>query len=284
MPTYKRAEVEFVRGEGARLWDSEGKEYLDFLTGISVCSVGHCHPAVVEAVREQAGDADPRLQPLPDRGRRSPGRAHLRVEPRRQGLPLQLRHRGERVRDQARPQARSRARHRASPRSWCWRAPFTAARWGRSRRRRGWPPNESFAPYLPGFVDGAARRPRCPARRGRRAHRGGDAGADPGGGRRPRDLRRRDRRRARGLRQARRPACPRRDPDRDGEDGLAVGLRAAPRAARRDHLGEGARRRAAGRRLRRRARRSPTRCSPATTARPSRAARWSRPPPSPPST
>jgi acetylornithine/N-succinyldiaminopimelate aminotransferase len=55
MPTYKRAEVEFVRGEGSRLWDSEGKEYLDFLTGISVCSVGHCHPAVVEAIREQAG-------------------------------------------------------------------------------------------------------------------------------------------------------------------------------------------------------------------------------------
>ena len=55
MPTYRRAPVEFVRGEGARLWDSEGKEYLDFLAGISVCSVGHCHPAVVEAVREQAG-------------------------------------------------------------------------------------------------------------------------------------------------------------------------------------------------------------------------------------
>ena len=55
MPTYRRAPVEFVRGEGARLWDSEGKEYLDFLGGISVCSIGHCHPAVVEAVREQAG-------------------------------------------------------------------------------------------------------------------------------------------------------------------------------------------------------------------------------------
>jgi predicted acetylornithine/succinylornithine family transaminase len=55
MQTYPRAPVEFVRGEGARLWDSEGKEYLDFLAGISVCSVGHCHPAVVEAVREQVG-------------------------------------------------------------------------------------------------------------------------------------------------------------------------------------------------------------------------------------
>ncbi len=55
MQTYRRAEVEFVRGEGVLLWDAEGKEYLDFLAGISVCSVGHCHPAVVEAVREQAG-------------------------------------------------------------------------------------------------------------------------------------------------------------------------------------------------------------------------------------
>jgi predicted acetylornithine/succinylornithine family transaminase len=55
MQTYRRAPVEFVRGEGTLLWDSEGKEYLDFLTGISVCSVGHCHPAVVAAVREQAG-------------------------------------------------------------------------------------------------------------------------------------------------------------------------------------------------------------------------------------
>ncbi len=55
MQTYKRAPVEFVRGEGVVLWDAEGREYLDFLTGISVCSVGHCNPDVVEAVREQAG-------------------------------------------------------------------------------------------------------------------------------------------------------------------------------------------------------------------------------------
>jgi acetylornithine/N-succinyldiaminopimelate aminotransferase len=55
MQTYRQAPVEFVRGEGALLWDAEGREYLDFLAGISVCSVGHCNPAVVEAVREQAG-------------------------------------------------------------------------------------------------------------------------------------------------------------------------------------------------------------------------------------
>ncbi|HEU5105476.1 MAG TPA: acetylornithine/succinylornithine family transaminase [Solirubrobacterales bacterium] len=53
MRTYKRAPVDFVRGEGALLWDAEGKRYLDFLTGISVCSVGHCHPDVVKAVRDQ---------------------------------------------------------------------------------------------------------------------------------------------------------------------------------------------------------------------------------------
>jgi acetylornithine/N-succinyldiaminopimelate aminotransferase len=55
MRTYRRGLVDFVRGEGALLWDAEGKEYLDFLTGISVCSLGHCHPEVVEAIREQAG-------------------------------------------------------------------------------------------------------------------------------------------------------------------------------------------------------------------------------------
>jgi acetylornithine/N-succinyldiaminopimelate aminotransferase len=55
MATYARNPVEFVRGEGTRLWDDEGNEYLDFLTGISVAQLGHCHPAVVEAVREQAG-------------------------------------------------------------------------------------------------------------------------------------------------------------------------------------------------------------------------------------
>jgi acetylornithine/N-succinyldiaminopimelate aminotransferase len=55
MATYARNPVEFVRGEGTRLWDDEGGEYLDFLTGISVVQLGHCHPAVVEAVRDQAG-------------------------------------------------------------------------------------------------------------------------------------------------------------------------------------------------------------------------------------
>ena len=55
IPSYARQPVEFVRGEGTRLWDDEGNEYLDFLSGISVTNVGHCDPRVVAAVREQAG-------------------------------------------------------------------------------------------------------------------------------------------------------------------------------------------------------------------------------------
>jgi acetylornithine/N-succinyldiaminopimelate aminotransferase len=54
MPTYARAPVEFVRGSGARLWDAEGKEYLDFFAGLSVHNPGHCHPRIVAAISDQA--------------------------------------------------------------------------------------------------------------------------------------------------------------------------------------------------------------------------------------
>ncbi len=52
--TFVRAPVQFVRGSQARLWDSDGHEYLDFLSGLSVLNVGHCHPAVVGALQRQA--------------------------------------------------------------------------------------------------------------------------------------------------------------------------------------------------------------------------------------
>ncbi|HXF01003.1 MAG TPA: acetylornithine/succinylornithine family transaminase [Solirubrobacterales bacterium] len=55
MPTYARAPVEFVRGSGPRLWDAEGKEYLDFFAGLSVHNAGHCHPRIVAAISDQAG-------------------------------------------------------------------------------------------------------------------------------------------------------------------------------------------------------------------------------------
>ncbi|MHB1539345.1 MAG: aminotransferase class III-fold pyridoxal phosphate-dependent enzyme, partial [Solirubrobacteraceae bacterium] len=53
--SYARQPVEFVRGQGTRLYDAEGNEYLDFLCGISVTNLGHCHPSVLAAAREQLG-------------------------------------------------------------------------------------------------------------------------------------------------------------------------------------------------------------------------------------
>jgi acetylornithine/N-succinyldiaminopimelate aminotransferase len=55
MPTYARADVAFERGEGAYLWDEAGRRYLDFGSGVAVTALGHCHPRLVEALRDQAG-------------------------------------------------------------------------------------------------------------------------------------------------------------------------------------------------------------------------------------
>ena len=52
--TYSRFPVVFAKGSGCKLWDSEGKEYLDFVAGIAVCNLGHAHPAVAEAISQQA--------------------------------------------------------------------------------------------------------------------------------------------------------------------------------------------------------------------------------------
>ncbi len=54
MQTYGRIPVAFVRGEGTVLWDSEGRRYLDFLGGLAVTALGHAHPAVAEALADQA--------------------------------------------------------------------------------------------------------------------------------------------------------------------------------------------------------------------------------------
>ncbi|HHV71998.1 MAG TPA: acetylornithine transaminase [Clostridia bacterium] len=53
MQTYGRFPLALVRGEGCWVWDEEGKKYLDFISGLGVNSLGHCHPAVVGAVKEQ---------------------------------------------------------------------------------------------------------------------------------------------------------------------------------------------------------------------------------------
>jgi acetylornithine/N-succinyldiaminopimelate aminotransferase len=53
-PNYRQQPVAFVRGEGVRVWDVDGKEYLDFLGGVAVNVLGHCHPPLVRALEEQA--------------------------------------------------------------------------------------------------------------------------------------------------------------------------------------------------------------------------------------
>ncbi len=53
--TYNRFPAAMVKGSGCRLWDADGREYLDFLAGIAVCSLGHCHPRITEAICRQAG-------------------------------------------------------------------------------------------------------------------------------------------------------------------------------------------------------------------------------------
>jgi acetylornithine aminotransferase len=55
MSTYKRLPIQFERGEGIWLWDTENRQYLDALSGIAVCGLGHAHPGVAQAISEQAG-------------------------------------------------------------------------------------------------------------------------------------------------------------------------------------------------------------------------------------
>ncbi|MCX7012584.1 MAG: aspartate aminotransferase family protein [Candidatus Sumerlaeota bacterium] len=56
MNTFGQRQIALKRGQGTRVWDQEGRSYLDFLTGISVNALGHCHPKIVEAIRRQAGE------------------------------------------------------------------------------------------------------------------------------------------------------------------------------------------------------------------------------------
>ncbi len=56
LPTFKRFPIAFSQGKGSRLWDVEGKEYIDMLAGIAVNNVGHCHPHVVRAIQKQAAE------------------------------------------------------------------------------------------------------------------------------------------------------------------------------------------------------------------------------------
>ena len=128
LPTYARADVTIVRGEGCRVWDDAGREYLDFVAGIAVVGLGHCAPAPLAAAHEQLDRlwhasnlywTEPMLRLaalLAERFRRRPR------------LLLQLRRRGQRGGAQDRAQG-----DRAARGSWRSRAASTAARSARSR-------------------------------------------------------------------------------------------------------------------------------------------------------
>src|SRR3990167_2311696 len=53
LQNYKQQPIVLTRGHGSYLWDAEGKRYLDLIAGIATCALGHCHPAVTEAVKKQ---------------------------------------------------------------------------------------------------------------------------------------------------------------------------------------------------------------------------------------
>ena len=188
----------------------------------------------------------------------------------RQGVLLQLRRRGDRVRAQARPQA---PRRRGT--SWCSSAASTGAPTGRCRPRRRRPSRRRSRRSCPASAPcRRTTRRRSLAAVGERTAAVIVEAVQGEGGIHPLES---------GLLEAARAACDEHGallifdeiqcglgPHRD-----ALGLRARRRAARRDDARQGARRRAADRRLRREPRASPTCSSPATTARPSPAARWS---------
>ena len=198
MPTYRRAPVEFVRGEGARLWDSDGKQYLDFLAGISVCSVGHCHPAVVEAVREQVG-----VLTHTSNLYLTAGAVRLAERLCRSSLEGKafLCNSGTEANECAIKLVRKHAHGRgiAEPEIVVLEGAFHGRTMGSLSATPGFSDNQSFAPYLPGFVAVPRDDPDALRRGGRREHRGGDARADPGGDGGPCDPRRADRRRPGGV-------------------------------------------------------------------------------------
>jgi acetylornithine/N-succinyldiaminopimelate aminotransferase len=150
MRTYRRGPVEFVRGQGALLWDSEGREYLDFLAGISVCSVGHCHPAVVEAVREQTG----RLMHVSNLFYSEPMvRLAERLSESSLGGRVFLSNSGTEANECAIKVARKHARRRGieAPEVVSFERDFHGRTYGALAATPGLARNEALGPMLPGF-------------------------------------------------------------------------------------------------------------------------------------
>ena len=164
MRNYGTPPVALVSGNGLPRHRRRRREYLDLIAGIAVSSLGHAHPAIVDAVAEQVATHRPHLQPVHQRARRRAGRAARRAGRRRRrpGLSLQRRRRGQRGGDQdgaARP-ARTGARFVAAEGSFHGRTLGALALTGKAAIR------EPFGPF------GDRRRVRA-VRRRRRARCGG---------------------------------------------------------------------------------------------------------------
>ncbi len=252
VPCYAPAPFVPVRGEGSRVWDQDGRMYIDFASGVAVTALGHCHPALVQRADRAGGQALARLELVHQRAGAAAREAADRRDVRRARVLLQLRRRGERGGAEARAPLRARPPRRAQdPRDLdAERVPRPHAVHGDRRR-----PGEVRARLRPESGRHHAppvqrrRGARARVRRARRRHLRGDPRADAG-------RRRHDPGNARvpaggapPVHRPRRAPHPRRDPERDGPHGHAVLVHAEGRRPR--HPDE---RQGPGRRLSRSAR------------------------------
>jgi len=114
MNTYNRLPVAFTHGKGARLYDADGREYLDALAGIAVNGLGHGHPKLVAALAGAGRATDPYVEPLSRHRAGAAGRSHLRTVGHAGGVFRQFGIRGQRGRPEARADVRSQARRAGS--------------------------------------------------------------------------------------------------------------------------------------------------------------------------
>ena len=183
MQTYKRLPVTFVMGEGCHLYDAEGRQYLDFLAGISVLNTGHCHQHVVHAIREQAGQ----LAQVSNLFYNEPAAllAQRLAESFEPGARVFLCNSGTEANEAMIKLAR---KHRRGGEIVVLEGAFHGRTMGSLSATPQPDKQEPFAPLVPGFVVVPRDDPDALDGRGWRPDRGGDARAGPGGDRHLADL------------------------------------------------------------------------------------------------
>ena len=240
---YGRAPLCLVRGEGARVWDTDGKEYLDFVGGIAVDALGHSHPKIVGAIREQA-TALLQVSNL----YQIPSQIHLAklLVDHSFGDRAFFCNSGTEANEAAIKLARKYAKETRAT-DVVDIITMRGAFHGRTLGALSATPNEKyqhgFEPLRPRLQVRPVRRRQGRRARDRQPDRRHPGRADPGRGRGQRRPRRLPGRAAPAVRRDRRPPHVRRDPDGHGADRAALGLPALGRGARRHDAREGARQR-----------------------------------------